>query len=117
MQLHALEFVESRFSPTGDNILPDDEKKPIEIVVDSSPGANNYGFTIRNTSTIDLYAYLFYFDSSTLEIDAWCSPPRPRNNRERGKVDPNLPRSLALTLGYGSGGMNPIQLMYQAAST
>ncbi len=128
MEMHELKLDKGVLSPTGNNILPYSEKKSIDFVIDSSPGEKYYGFTIHNISKIDLYVYLFCFEASTLEIDMftlhvlithWSSSSCNRrfvlsanagNNQERGKVDPNLEMgSAVLTLGYGSGGMNPIQ--------
>ncbi|KAJ7493518.1 hypothetical protein FB451DRAFT_1387691 [Mycena latifolia] len=36
-----------------------------------------YGFTIRNTSHVDLFPYLFYFDPDAYEIWCWYSPENP----------------------------------------
>ncbi len=56
----------------GDNLLSAiEDKKPIEFVVDTSLPQDQYpscGFTIRNVSDVDLYAYLFYFDATSFEI-------------------------------------------------
>ncbi|PBK76176.1 hypothetical protein ARMSODRAFT_1080291 [Armillaria solidipes] len=109
MKMHELKIDKGGLSPTGDNILPDGEEKPIEFVIDSSLGEKYYGFTIHNTSNIDLYAYLFYFDASTLEIDAWYCPPNLGSNKKEGLVDTYLQRGSTLTLGFGSGGMSPIR--------
>ncbi len=68
IEMHELKTDKGRLSPTGNNILPDGEEKPVEFVIDLSSQGKCYGFTICNTSTVALYAYLFYFDASTLEI-------------------------------------------------
>ncbi|CAE6421415.1 unnamed protein product, partial [Rhizoctonia solani] len=71
------------------------------ITADSS---DQYGFCIVNSTTRDLYAYLFYFSISTLEISAKFLPVVGND-----QVDPSLPKGGILTLGYGSGGIKPFQ--------
>ncbi|QRW19851.1 ICE-like protease (caspase) p20 domain protein [Rhizoctonia solani] len=65
---------------------------------------DRYAFRILNSSSRDLYAYLFYFSLTTLEI-------RPRFIQVvgSGHIDPSLPKGGFLTLGYGSGGVGPFQ--------
>ncbi|KAF8725308.1 Caspase domain, partial [Rhizoctonia solani] len=67
-------------------------------------GRDRYAFRILNSSSRDLYAYLFYFSLTTLEI-------RPRFIQVvgSGHIDPSLPKGGFLTLGYGSGGVGPFQ--------
>ncbi len=64
----------SNLRPDGENLLSAVENgNYIQIDVDTSLPPNqhpSYGFTIQNKSDADLYAYLFYFDASTLEIGA-----------------------------------------------
>ncbi|KAK0469283.1 caspase domain-containing protein [Desarmillaria tabescens] len=101
-------------TPVGDNLLSAmEDEKPIEFVVDTSLSRDRcprYGFTIRNVSDVDLYVYLFYFDATSFEIDAWYSSKMSPNNlkkEEQGSVDTSLQKRSTLTLGYGNGGMNP----------
>ncbi|KAK0451584.1 hypothetical protein EV421DRAFT_1044539 [Armillaria borealis] len=99
-------------TPVGDNFLSAiEDENPIEFVVDTSLPRDQYpryGFTIRNVSDVDLYAYLFYFDATSFEIDAWYSSKMsPNNKEEQGSVDTCLQKGSALTLGYGNSGMNP----------
>ncbi|KAK0484889.1 caspase domain-containing protein [Armillaria novae-zelandiae] len=99
-------------TPVGDNLLAAiEDEKPIEFVVDTPFSLDQYscyGFTIRNVSDVDLYVYLFYFDATSFEIDAWYSSKMsPDNKEEQGSVDTCLPKGSVLTLGYGNGGMNP----------
>ncbi|KAJ7193458.1 caspase domain-containing protein [Mycena pura] len=54
-----------------------------------------YGFTIRNTSNIDLFPYLFYFDPQKYTIQLWYAPPGK-------KIPPPLKsRGGELTIGMG----------------
>ncbi|KAK0194259.1 caspase domain-containing protein [Armillaria mellea] len=99
-------------TPVGDNLLAAiEDEKPIEFVVDTSLPRDQYpryGLTIRNISDVDLYAYLFYFDGTSFEINAWYSSKMsPNNKEEQGSVDTCLQKGSVLTLGYGNGGMNP----------
>ncbi|KAK0500063.1 caspase domain-containing protein [Armillaria luteobubalina] len=100
-------------NPVGDNLLSAmEEGKTIEFVVDTSLPWNrspSYGFTIRNISDMDLYVYLFYFDATSFEIDAWYSSKMsPSSAKEvQGSVDSCLQKGSTLALGYGNGGMNP----------
>ncbi|CAE6442942.1 unnamed protein product [Rhizoctonia solani] len=65
---------------------------------------DRYAFRILNTSSRDLYAYLFYFSLTTLAIS-----PRFLQVVGKGQVDPSLPKGGNLTLGYGPGGVQPFQ--------
>ncbi|PBL03057.1 hypothetical protein ARMGADRAFT_573 [Armillaria gallica] len=108
IEMHELKTDRGRFSPTGDNILPDDEEKPAEFVIDTSSQEKRYGFTIRNTSTLSLYAYLFYFDASTLEIEEWYSP-NLGNGKKNSVIDTCLQPDSTVALGFGSGGMESVK--------
>ncbi|KAK0469386.1 caspase domain-containing protein [Desarmillaria tabescens] len=113
IEMNKLQRVGRSLTPVGDNLLSaiKEEEKPIEFVVDTSLPWNrspSYGFTIRNVSDVDLYVYLFYFDATSFEIDAWYSSKMsPNNKEEQGSVDSCLQKGSTLTLGYGNGGMNP----------
>ncbi|KAG7451529.1 uncharacterized protein BT62DRAFT_991060 [Guyanagaster necrorhizus] len=113
IEINKLERIGHSLTPVGDNLLSDiEDEKPIEFVVDPSLPWNrrpSYAFTIRNVSDIDLYVYLFYFDATSFEIDAWYSSKMsPSSNKEeQGSVDTCLQKGSTLTLGYGNGGMNP----------
>ncbi|PBK84253.1 hypothetical protein ARMGADRAFT_974392 [Armillaria gallica] len=89
--------------------VEDDEL--FEIVVDKSIPAHYrdpYGFTIRRNGSVDLYAYLLYFNVSKLTIDTWYHPQKSQMNGG-GSVDPCLPNnSTPLTLGYGRFSMDPM---------
>ncbi|KAJ7128546.1 caspase domain-containing protein [Mycena epipterygia] len=65
-----------------------------EIRVRSEVGAD-YGFTIRNTSDVDLFPYLFYFDPDTYTILCWFSPENPT-------APPPLRSQGSLTVGMGT---------------
>ncbi|CAE6454717.1 unnamed protein product [Rhizoctonia solani] len=65
---------------------------------------DQYGFRIVNTTSRDLYAYLFYFSLTTLAINSRFLPVIGN-----GQVDAPLPKGGNLTLGYGSGGLQPFQ--------
>ncbi|KAK0236403.1 caspase domain-containing protein [Armillaria nabsnona] len=110
IEMHELKTDRGRLSPTGDNILPDGEEKPVEFVIDPSSQEKFYGFTIRNTSTSPLYAYLFYFDASTLEIDEWYSP-NLGNGKKNSVIDTCLLPNSTVPLGFGSGGMEPVKFL------
>ncbi|KAK0484890.1 caspase domain-containing protein [Armillaria novae-zelandiae] len=102
IDMHELKADKGRLSPTGASILPDVEEKPVELVIDPSSPEKYYGFTIRNMSTFALYAYLFYFDASTLEIDIG-------NGKKNNVVDTCLLPGSMVTLGFGSGGMEAVK--------
>ncbi|KAK0223701.1 caspase domain-containing protein [Armillaria fumosa] len=110
IEMYELKTDKGRLSPTGDSILPDSEEKPVEFVIDPSSQEKCYGFTIRNMSTFALYAYLFYFDASTLEIEEWYSPDMG-NGKKNNVVDTCLLPGSTVTLGFGSGGMEPVKFL------
>ncbi|KAK0484996.1 caspase domain-containing protein [Armillaria novae-zelandiae] len=106
-----LVHVGSKLCPDGGNLLStveDDEY--IQLNVDTSLPPNQcpyYGFTIQNESDVNLYAYLFYFDASTLGIDVWYSSNMSSSNSELRSVDTYLEQNSTLTLGFGNGGISP----------
>ncbi|KAK0205135.1 caspase domain-containing protein [Desarmillaria ectypa] len=97
--------------PSEENLLSAvEDGQYIQLDVDTSLPPNrhpSYGFTLQNESDVDLYAYLFYFDASTLEIDAWYSSKMSSSSNEGQSVDTCLERNSTLTLGFGNGGMSP----------
>ncbi|PBL03185.1 hypothetical protein ARMGADRAFT_978124 [Armillaria gallica] len=99
--------------PIGPNLLSGEENEPIQISVDKAlrKSPHCYGFTINSISDVDLYVYLFYFDASTLEIDAWYGARTSTIDGMEGgrKVDPCLRARKTLCLGYGSAGVKPIE--------
>ncbi|KAK0205134.1 caspase domain-containing protein [Desarmillaria ectypa] len=112
IEMNKLQRVGRSLTPVGENLLSAiEDEKSIEFVADTSLPWNrspSYGFTIRNVSDVDLYVYLFYFDATSFEIDAWYSSKMsPNNKEEQGSVDTCLQKGSTLTLGYGNGGMNP----------
>ncbi|KAK0194156.1 caspase domain-containing protein [Armillaria mellea] len=97
----------------GPNLLRNDGES-IQISVDmSSQQRPCYGFTIRNVSKVNLYVYMFYFDASTLEIDAWYASRTGAGHEDGqhhpGRVDACLQVGETLDLGCGSAGVNPIR--------
>ncbi|KAK0469284.1 caspase domain-containing protein [Desarmillaria tabescens] len=108
IKMHELKLDKGSLSPTGDSILPDGEGKPVELVIDSSSRKKYYGFTIHNESELALYAYLFYFDASTLEIEEWYCPIQG-NSKQNTAIDTCLQGNSTLTLGFGSGGMQKVE--------
>ncbi len=72
IEMKRLVHVGSNLCPDGENLLSAvEDGKYIQLNVDASLPPNqcpSYGFTIQNESGVNLYAYLFYFDASTLEI-------------------------------------------------
>ncbi len=79
--MHELKSDKGRLSPIGDNILPDGEGKPVEFVIDSSSQEKHYGFTIGNTSTIALYAYLLFGVAPVRVASPRISPERRQAQR------------------------------------
>ncbi|PBL03063.1 hypothetical protein ARMGADRAFT_1069627 [Armillaria gallica] len=106
-------------TPVGKNLLlviednKLDDKKPIEFFVDKLLHQNQhsrYGFTIRNKSEFDLYVYLFFFDGTSLAIEALYSSEMLMSSvhkEERGAVDMRLSKDDILNLGYGNSSMKP----------
>ncbi|KAK0194157.1 caspase domain-containing protein [Armillaria mellea] len=111
IKMKRLVHVGSNHFPDGENLLSTvEDGKYIQLNVDTSLPPNqrpNYGFTIQNESDVNLYAYLFYFDASTLEIDAWYSSSMSSSNSVLRSVDTYLECNSTLTLGFGNGGMSP----------
>ncbi|KZV69359.1 hypothetical protein PENSPDRAFT_652436 [Peniophora sp. CONT] len=72
---------------------------------DVPPTQTIYGVDVLNKSDIDMYAWLFYFDCSTLEIINYYSPPLAPG----GGASP-LPGNMqeALPLNYGDAGGDPL---------
>ncbi|PBK89857.1 hypothetical protein ARMGADRAFT_318824 [Armillaria gallica] len=65
-----------------------------------------YGLTLKNNGDVDLYACLFYFDASTLDIENWFhSKPSLTDNMGKQNVDPCI---SALTFGFGNTATRPI---------
>ncbi|KAH7337331.1 hypothetical protein B0J17DRAFT_460706 [Rhizoctonia solani] len=95
-----------KYEETGSPILEIDgddlnERGVARVTVDNE---DRYGFHIINTTSRDLYAYLFYFSVTTLAITSKFLPVIGS-----GQVDPSLPIGATLPLGYGSGGVKPFQ--------
>ncbi len=71
IKMHKLEFAPGEFNLTavGNDLL--DNREVVEVDVEVSLRSDRrpkYGFTIYNRRNIELYAYLFYFDASNLQI-------------------------------------------------
>ncbi|KAJ7717107.1 caspase domain-containing protein [Mycena maculata] len=81
-------------SPRGDGNLVVDN----EVNIPSRAGAK-YGFTIRNTSEMDLFPYFFFFDPEEYTISLWYKP-------ESYKVAPLTKKTEdadgTVTVGMGS---------------
>ncbi|KAK0469385.1 caspase domain-containing protein [Desarmillaria tabescens] len=112
IQMHELQHNGPNLNKFGENLIPDLDKKLVKVPVDMSlPNCNPYyGFTIKNLYGINLYAYLFYFDPSTLDIECWYNPQMGTVTNNRGvPVDTCLPPHSELTLGFGNNFMDPAQ--------
>ncbi|KAJ1303007.1 hypothetical protein OPQ81_011208 [Rhizoctonia solani] len=95
-----------KYEETGSPILEVDgldlnHKGFARVAVSSK---DRYAFRIMNSKSRDLYAYLFYFSLGNLEISA-----KYLQVVGNDQVDPSLPKRGSLTLGYGSGGVEPFQ--------
>ncbi|KAJ7148500.1 caspase domain-containing protein [Mycena crocata] len=71
------------------------------------PKEARYGFTLRNTSEEDLFAYLFYFDPMLYTIDMWYAPEGahvlpPLRNRD-GTVAIGMGNERAFEFGLEPG--------------
>ncbi|KAK0495226.1 hypothetical protein EDD18DRAFT_266928 [Armillaria luteobubalina] len=110
IEMHELRINKGSLSPTGGNLLLHSEEKPVQFHIDRSSEEKRYGFTIRNTSSIALYTYLFYFDASTLTIAEWYSPDLS-NGKKNNAIDTSLLPGSTLTLGFRSGSMEPVQFL------
>ncbi|PPQ88397.1 hypothetical protein CVT25_011276 [Psilocybe cyanescens] len=64
-----------------------------------------YGFKIRNHSTLPLYASLFYFDVSDLSIVSYHLP----NTAPKGNADFCLPANETLCIGFSDSGSPPFE--------
>ncbi|KAJ7214635.1 hypothetical protein C8J57DRAFT_1538457 [Mycena rebaudengoi] len=61
-----------------------------------------YAFTVCNTSSYSLFAYLFYFDPNDYSISALYVPASPTMNSPLAASSPAQPPSM-LAIGYGRG--------------
>ncbi|KZV93491.1 hypothetical protein EXIGLDRAFT_43125 [Exidia glandulosa HHB12029] len=61
-----------------------------------------YGFKLVSGWSRDLYVWVFMFDVSDLGVETLYKP-----NLSKTHPDPSLPARGSLTLGYGSGGIEP----------
>ncbi|KAJ6478123.1 hypothetical protein C8R47DRAFT_1139385 [Mycena vitilis] len=61
------------------------------VVRFQSDAGAKYGFTIRNTSDVPVFPYLFYFDPGTYTIQQWYVPTRAA-----------LPPGATVTVGIGN---------------
>ncbi|KAF6749511.1 caspase domain-containing protein [Ephemerocybe angulata] len=118
MELHYLEPADGdwdgdNFHPKGSNLLL---SEPTEVEVpDPDEGDPSYlGMTLYNDSDIAVYPYLFYFDPTELTITPWALAAKGAGS---GAVDaPLLPHSQ-LSVGYGSGGVDPWQFYFEGDRT
>ncbi|KAK0220089.1 caspase domain-containing protein [Armillaria fumosa] len=98
--------------PGSENALRFDDGKLVRIDVDMSlPIAKrpNYGLTLKNNGDRDLYACLFYFDASTLDIENWFhSKLNLADDMEKQTVDPCIPAGETLTFGFDNTATRPI---------
>ncbi|CAE6464273.1 hypothetical protein ACGC1H_003116 [Rhizoctonia solani] len=72
----------------------------VDVVVSSE---DYYGLRVVNRSTQDLYAYLLFFSATGLDITYRTLPML-----DSSSFNPNLPKDVPLTIGYGSGGQYPL---------
>ncbi|CAE6403600.1 unnamed protein product [Rhizoctonia solani] len=85
-------------------LIPDGENLNVDGVVDIVASAGDfYGIKIVNRSIRDLYAYVLEFSPLNLSI-----VPRTTTSVWSNSSDPTLPRNVPLTIGYGSGGQDPL---------
>lgn len=111
VQMHELRYKGRNLDKVGDNLIPDLDKKLVKVPVNMSLSSNRrpcYGFTIENKYDMNLYAYLFYFDPSTLDIALWYHPQMGAKTQE-ALVDTYLCRAEELTLGFGNDVMPPLK--------
>lgn len=89
---------------SSQNALDDEELVRIEVdtPLPSTTTPSYYGFTLKNNGDRNLYACLFYFDASTLEIENWFhSKPNLADDKT---VDPCIRARSTLTFGFGNTG-------------
>ncbi|KAK0192632.1 caspase domain-containing protein [Armillaria mellea] len=95
----------------SEDALRFDDGKLVRIDVDMSLPLTkrpSYGLTIKNNGDRHLYACLFYFDASTLDIENWFhSKPNLADDMEK-TVDPCIPAGDILTFGFGNTATKPI---------
>ncbi|ELU39050.1 mycorrhiza-upregulated peptidase C14 [Rhizoctonia solani AG-1 IA] len=85
-------------------LVPEGDNLNVDGVVDIVANPEDfYGIKITNNSTRDLYAYLFDFSCTGLSIEPKTIPIQGINTS-----DPTLPKGGNLTIGYGSGGQEPL---------
>ncbi|GAB1527422.1 hypothetical protein RhiTH_011327 [Rhizoctonia solani] len=102
-------------------LIPDGENLNVDGVVDIVASAGDfYGIKIVNRSIRDLYAYVLDFSPLNLSIGkrpvyvsrlrklTHIPVPRTTTSVWSNSSDPTLPRNVPLTIGYGSGGQDPL---------
>ncbi|EDR13903.1 uncharacterized protein LACBIDRAFT_321574 [Laccaria bicolor S238N-H82] len=93
---------------TGDNLL-----QPDGVIGVVASEETMYGYKITNESKRDLYINAFYFDNTDFSIQTYYQSPTS------GKFEtyPTLTQGGgSLTLGYGSGGVNPFTYCLEEGS-
>ncbi|KAK0452256.1 caspase domain-containing protein [Armillaria borealis] len=96
----------------SEDALRFDNGKLVRIDVDMSLPIEKrprYGLTLKNNGDLDLYACLFYFDASTLDIENWFhSKPSLTDDMGKQNVDPCISARSTLTFGFGNTATRPI---------
>lgn len=72
----------------------------VKITICEETRQDNYGFCIKNHTDIDVFPYLFYFDSSNFSISL-ISQPEVVGQSDEKHIAP-LKKKSSLTIGYGS---------------
>ncbi|PBK67529.1 hypothetical protein ARMSODRAFT_313442 [Armillaria solidipes] len=97
----------------SEDALRFDNGNLVEIDVDMSLPLEKrpcYGLTIKNNGAHHLYACLFYFDASTLDIENWfhSKPSLTSDDMGQQNVDSCIPPGSPLTFGFGNTATKPI---------
>ncbi|KIY72176.1 hypothetical protein CYLTODRAFT_418153 [Cylindrobasidium torrendii FP15055 ss-10] len=104
LEAHVLDVGSLR--PTGENLL---KTNPGTLELVASPHIA-YGFTIINNSDKPLYAWVLLFEMSDLSIELIYGSnfAKAADGKEQLALDASIPAHDKLTLGYGSGGAQPL---------
>jgi hypothetical protein len=111
IRLNRIKDIQGEYGPVGDDLL--------EVPTSSHSGVDvkeavitdlqaRYGFTLENSSEVDLFPYFFYFDPLDYSVQAWYIPPSPTMLAPLGRSRANGTPSF-FALGYGGFGTNPIE--------
>ncbi|KAJ2921615.1 hypothetical protein H1R20_g15478, partial [Candolleomyces eurysporus] len=78
----------------------------VELTVGPHNKEDLYGFKITNHTKLNVYPYLFYFDSSNFSITALYQPTAIQKGAE-ARPAPSMSGGDSLAIGYGSEGATP----------